>query len=252
MDRRLRNRWALHWDPDGAQERQMKMQRGVGEPRMSKPRLQTRSTPAWTPSGHTCLRHCRKGLESREVPGTRPLLELLPVALEAAGPARRQSWGQACPTDLAGGWPRPGAEERLRRGRRSCRRPLQPTLDRGPFLAVQRAGCPSRFSRLGSLSAMASAPGCVSQVQVARDLQSSARSCCCHSSFLMPAKVSCLWAAWWLPGARLPPWGTKPGPLGGDDARIPERARLPRGARTFWSSGCCGRCPARNSEGHGS
>ena len=59
---------------------------------------------------------------------------------------------------------------------------------------------------------------------------------------LMPAKVSCLWAAWWLPGAGCPLWGTKPGTIRWS-ARIPGRARLPGGThllelRVLWEVPC--------------
>lgn len=149
------------------------------------------------------------------MPGTRPLLERLPVALEPAGPARRQSWGQACPTDLAGMSPPRGRGEAPSW---EAELPPPPPTHPGPrplLKPVQRLAALLSLLPPGSLSAMASALSYVSKFKSFVILFLTP-ILLLPLIILMPAKVSCVsgqHGGFREPGA---PYGApNPGPLGG-------------------------------------
>ena len=126
------------------------------------------------------------------MPGTRPLLERRPVALETAGPAREAELGAGLSHRPCGDGPAPGAEVRLRRGRRSCRRPLQPPSGLRPLLKpVQRLAALLSLLPPGSLSAMASALSYVSKFKSFVILFLTP-ILLLPLIILMPAKVSCV------------------------------------------------------------
>lgn len=120
---------------------------GRGATRMSKPRLNDRSLPLGRPRARLS-----KALQERLGESGGAGHPTPPGAPAGSAGARRPrpeaELGAGLSHRPCGDGPAPGAEGRLRRGRRSCRRPLQPTLARGPFLSPCNDWLPfSRFSR---------------------------------------------------------------------------------------------------------